>query len=104
MLLWGNVGRAVVGEQDQPLVCRHHHPTSAWSLRLFATRIVLSSPVDVGASIEGMLEHGLYRRPIGAAPDQLPLAKTLPHAHSQLDLLMGQVADQPAECAQAFKG
>ena len=59
ILLQGNVGRAVIGQQDQPLVRRHHHTTSAWSLQLLATGIFLSSPVDVGARIEGMLEHGL---------------------------------------------
>ena len=33
--------------------------TSAWSLRLFVTRIFLSSSVDVRACVERMFEHGL---------------------------------------------
>jgi hypothetical protein len=59
ILLGRNVGRAVIGEQDQPLIWRHHHPTRAWSLRLLATGIVLSSSVDVGTSVEGVFEHHL---------------------------------------------
>jgi hypothetical protein len=94
----------VIGQQDQPLVRRQHHTARAWSLRLLATRIFLSSPIDVGTSIEGMLEHGLERCPIGTAPDQFPFARPLPHAHAQLDLVVGQVADQPAQGAQVFKG
>jgi hypothetical protein len=59
ILLWGNVGRTAVGQQDQPFSCRHHHAATARSFRLFATRILLPSSVDIGARIEGMFEHGL---------------------------------------------
>jgi hypothetical protein len=93
----------VIGEQNQPLLCRHHHPTRAWSLRLFATRILLSSPIDVGASIKGMLEHGLNRRPIGPSPNQFPFPRPFSHAYPQQDLVLGQVADQSTERAQVFK-
>jgi hypothetical protein len=75
----------------------------AWSLRLFAARIFLSSSVDVEARIEGMFEHGLYRCPIRAAPEEVPTALTLAHTNAQLDLVMGQIADQSAEGAQLFK-
>jgi hypothetical protein len=51
-----------------------------------------------------VFEHHLDRGPIGAAPDQFPLAWPLPHAHTQLDLVLGQVADQPAKRAQFVKG
>src|SRR5205807_10297146 len=59
IVLGGNVGRTAVGQQNEPVVRGHHHPPSAWSLRLFAARIFLSPSVDVEACIEGMFEHGL---------------------------------------------
>jgi hypothetical protein len=59
ILLRGDIGGAVVGEKDQPLIRLHHDAATAWALGLFATRIFLPSSVDVGTSREGMFEHGL---------------------------------------------
>ena len=50
-----------------------------------------------------MFEHHLDRGPIGAAPDQFAFARPLAHAHPELDLVLGQVADQPAKRAQFVK-
>jgi hypothetical protein len=86
------VGWAAVGQQDEPFVCGHYHPTRAWSLRLLATRIFLSPSVDVEARIEGMFEHHLDRGPIGAAPDQFSFARALPHTNAKLDLVMGKTS------------
>jgi hypothetical protein len=59
ILLWGKVSWTAIGQQDQPLVRGHHHSTGAWSLRPFAARILLPSPVDVGTGVQGVFEHHL---------------------------------------------
>ena len=50
-----------------------------------------------------MFEHPLDRGPIRAAPEQFAFARPLAHAHPELDLLLGQVADQPTKRAQFVK-
>jgi hypothetical protein len=60
--------------------------------------------IDVGASIEGVFEHHLDCRPIGAAPHQFAFPRPFSHAHPELDLVLSQVADQPAKRAQFVKG
>ena len=62
--------------------------------------IVLPPAVDVGAGVEWVLEDLLERRPVRTAPDQLPLARSLPHPDPDLDLMPRQVAQDAGKRPQ----
>jgi hypothetical protein len=100
VLLPGDVGWALFRDEGEPLARRHDDAPAPGPPGLVLARIVLPPPVDVGAGIQRVLEDLLERRPVRAAPDQLPLAWPLPDPDPDLDLVPRQVAQDAAERAQ----
>src|SRR6185503_349269 len=64
VLLPGDVGRALVRDEGEPLARRHDDAPAPGPTGLVLARIVLPPPVDVGAGIQRVLEDLLERRPV----------------------------------------
>jgi hypothetical protein len=59
--------------------------------------IHLPPSVDIGAGIERVFQEILQGRSGGPTPDQLPFARSLPHPHSQPDVVARQRAQQATQ-------
>ena len=93
----------MVWQQGVPVGPGHDHPTTLGMLRLVPPTIQLPPAVDIGASVERVLQEILQRRAVGTTPDQLPFARPLAHAHSQPNVVASQVAQQSPERAQLLE-
>ena len=103
VLLRRDVGWDSTWQKRQVLRWLHHHPSSLRPTGLLSTSIDLSSAVDVSARVDWVLEHHLEGRPIRHSPLQLTFDWPFPHAHPQLDLVLGQIAQDPSQGPQLLE-
>ncbi len=102
-LIPGDVGRKAIRQEDLSLLGPGRLSSSARPAGRLTPPVDRPGAIDVDAGIDRVAEQTSQRRPAGPAPFQLALRRSPGRAHRHLDIVLGQVAQHPADGAKALE-